>query len=80
MNAADREEIRKKFHAWQRMITSDAPFILDQFQEGVERTATAAKAEVDGFITSAVNHAGLQALREKFSAPELPASTDKKDS
>jgi len=77
INKADREEIRKKFYAWQRMISSTAPFVLDQFQEGVERTATAAKAEVDGFITSAVNHAGLQALREQFGSPELPSGTSK---
>lgn len=75
----DRKEIREQFQEWLSMIESSAPFVLDQFQESVERTVTAAKAEVDGFITTAVTRAGLGALRERFGTgfdaptPELPA-------
>jgi hypothetical protein len=71
---ADREEIRNRFGKWMRLIEDSAPFVLDQFMESVERTAVAAKAEVDGFVTSIVHRTGLDALRAKKAL--TPGSND----
>ncbi len=41
----------------------NAGFWLELFEEATEKVVVAAKAEVDAFTTSAIQHAGLQALR-----------------
>jgi hypothetical protein len=76
---ADRESIRNHFYKWVRMIEDSAPFVLNQFQESIEKTTAAAKAEVDGFLTSVIASTGLAALREKFGVPELPSGKNRED-
>lgn len=58
----DRETIKRKLEKIVREIGSNAPFMLEQFEEATGRVVTAAKAEVDAFVTHAVTTAGMKAL------------------
>jgi hypothetical protein len=49
-------------------LTSSLPFVAEQFDEHMEQTVEAAKTEVHGYMTGAINRAGLKAL----SADNLP--------
>lgn len=42
---------------------SSAPFAVDQFSEATEKIVTAAKAEVDSFVTQVIQVTGLEQLR-----------------
>lgn len=55
-------------------LAANEPFRVDQFNEAAEKVITAAKAEIDGFITRAVMATGLQELTGMRTA--LPESTD----
>lgn len=45
-----------------REIQSNVPFVTEMFAEHVEKTSEKAKAEVHGYLQSAINRAGLKAL------------------
>jgi hypothetical protein len=54
-------------------ITSNIPFIIDQFNEATERVVTSAKAEVDNFVTNVIVQTGLTQLQAmKLDANRLP--------
>lgn len=54
-------------------VSQNAPFMLSQFQEASEKISTAAKAEVDAFLTHAAVQLGVKALREQAAArPDRP--------
>jgi len=44
-------------------VTSNIPFIIDQFAEATERITTSAKAEVDSFVTNVIMQTGLKQLQ-----------------
>lgn len=82
LSQADRAEITSKLAMLVQQIRSNAPFMLDQFEEAAEKVVVAAKAEVDAFMTHATIQAGLKALAEgaatSVPAPALPPKkTDK---
>lgn len=66
----DRETIRKIFYHVVMEVEANMPFVVDQFNEATERLTTAAKAEVDSFVTAVVQRTGLKALR-KIHVPQL---------
>lgn len=63
---ADREVIRSAMRMAVQDVRSNMPFVLDQFVESTEKVAKAAKAEVEGFLTSAIHSAGLDAFKTKL--------------
>lgn len=62
---ADRKAAHAALGQFTRLISSTAPFMLDQFEEATQRITTTAKTEVDAFMTSVIVAAGLQALSER---------------
>ena len=54
-------------------LGSNIPFVVKQFQEATTRITTAAKAEVDAFVTGVVRAAGLQSIAEGRLPPLLPS-------
>ncbi len=61
---ADRVAARHGLEQFERLISDMAPFMLDQFEEATQRITTAAKIEVDAFMTSVIVAAGLKAINE----------------
>jgi len=72
LRKAPTAEERKQAHALLTKIIQDVgqniPFMLSQFQEATEKITTAAKAEVDAFVTHAAMNLGVKALREQSAA------------
>lgn len=71
-----REKIRRSVWGFVQEMRSSMPFAIEQLQEAAEKTVSAAKAEVDAWLTRRVHHAGMKALGMPVpeDAPrELPA-------
>jgi hypothetical protein len=61
---AEREELRSKLGILNHLYQSNAPFMVESFQEAAEKVVTSAKAEVEAFTSHAIQSAGLQAIAE----------------
>lgn len=75
INKEDKAEVAGVIDGVIRELTDNAPFIIDMFREATERIMTAAKSEADAWLTNVINQAGLKALGEAGSLPELPGKT-----
>jgi hypothetical protein len=64
LTKADREEVEKLLGLVIQDVRSNMPFWLDQFHEATGKIVSAAKAEVDAFMTHALMQAGQKALAE----------------
>ena len=73
LSAKAKEEIRVALDVIEQQLTSNVPFVVEQFQEATTRVTTAAKAEVEAFVTHAVRAAGLQAIAEGRLPSLLPS-------
>lgn len=77
----DREEIREAIGMIVQDVRANMPYWLRSFVEATGKVVTAAKAEVDAFMTNAVIQAGKEALgmgESPFREPEqLPAKGTK---
>jgi predicted nucleic acid-binding Zn-ribbon protein len=69
-------DLKKRIKAVLESLTVQSegsmPFYIDQFQEATERVVVQAKAEVDAFVTHAIQQTGLEQLRAQ--APRIEAS------
>lgn len=72
--AKTRREIEIALDVIQHQLTSNVPFVVKQFQEATTKITTAAKAEVDGFVTATIRSAGLQSIAEGRLPPLMLAS------
>lgn len=73
-----REEIRIALDVIEDQLSSNVPFVVKQFQEATTKITSAAKAEVDAFVTGVVRAAGLEAIA-KGQLPSLLPSGKKAD-
>ena len=71
-----RDEIRIALDVIEGQLSSNVPFVLDQFQEATTKITTAAKAEVDAFVTGVVHAAGLEAIAGGRLPSLLPRGSD----
>jgi hypothetical protein len=78
LSAKAREEIRIALDVIEQQLTSNVPFVMDQFQEATTRVATAAKAEVEAFVSHAVRTAGLAAIADGKLPSLLPSGDDER--
>lgn len=74
VTVADRKEVADLTMMIVQEVRSNLPFWLSQFNEATQKITSAAKAEVDAFMTAAVMTAGWKALQgaEAQMPPELP--------
>lgn len=80
LTKADRAAIQNLFDMFLQQINSNIPFAMDSFVTATDKVISAAKAEVDAFMTNAVTQAGLHALRstpleevlKQLPKPEIP--------
>jgi len=71
LKVSDRKNIAALLGRVQMELDANIPFVLESFQEAVEKTSTHAKAEIDALYTSAVERAGMEALGIEVSANRL---------
>lgn len=76
LSAKAKEEIRIALDVIEQQLTSNVPFVVKQFQEATTRVTSAAKAEVEAFVTGAVRAAGLQSIAEGRLPSLLPSGED----
>jgi hypothetical protein len=57
-----KDEIRIALDVIEDQLSSNVPFVVKQFQEATTRITSAAKTEVDAFVTGVVRAAGLEAI------------------
>jgi hypothetical protein len=79
LSAKAREEIRVALDVMEDQLSANVPFVVKQFQEAATKVTTAAKAEVEAFVSHAIRSAGLSAIADGR-LPSLLPSGDKKDS
>ena len=73
----DREAIRGVMAMVIQDVNSNMPFVLQSFVESTEKVASAAKAEVEGFLTGVLHRAGLDGLKEKIlGMPGMPGGRE----
>lgn len=72
-------EIRIALDVIEDQLTANVPFIVKQFQEATSKITTAAKAEVDAFVTGVVRAAGLEAIAGGKLPALLPDATRSKE-
>ena len=73
LSAKARDEIRIALDVIEDQLASNVPFVVKQFQEATTRVTTAAKAEVEAFVTGVVRAAGLQSIAEGRLPSLLPS-------
>lgn len=74
-----RNEIRIALDVIEDQLASNVPFVVQQFQEATTKVATAAKAEVEAFVSHAIRAAGLDAIAEGKLPSLLPSGEDADD-
>lgn len=62
---SDRKELLSLLRMLRQDLEKDMPFVEKTFQEVMDKTVSEAKADVDTFVTHAVNELGIEALKEK---------------
>jgi len=74
----DRETAKMALKLIVQDVRSNIPFWLEQFSEATQKITSAAKAEVDAFVTHAVMATGLKSLQDiaKSAVPALPSKQE----
>jgi len=69
---ADRSTIQRLVNTAKRFLSDAAPFAVQCFSEAKVKVVSSAKAEIDAFMTHAIQSAGIKALKEKEAIAEEP--------
>ena len=64
LNKQDKHKIQWIVDKVLQDVTANWPFVVDQFGEATERVVTAAKSEIDSFVTTMVQVTGLKQLKK----------------
>ena len=79
LSAKARQEIKIALDVIEDQLGSNVPFVVKQFQQATTRITTAAKSEVDAFVTGVVRAAGLQSIAEGRLPALLPSRAQRED-
>ena len=77
LSKTKQEAVAASLRTLRMNLESNLPFVATQFDEHMEKTVEKAKQEVHGYITNAVQRAGLNTLAS--SRPFLNIETDKQE-
>ena len=64
LSKAKKERLTGIVDKLRQTLDDNMPFVLDQYQEAVEKVTANAKAEVDSFMTHAITNLGLESLKQ----------------
>jgi hypothetical protein len=68
MNNADRDFVYKAMERLIMQISSNVPFVSQQFISTMEQTVTEAKSEIEMFVTNKITTLGIEALKNNPTA------------
>lgn len=68
-----RDEIKIALDVITHQLTDNVPFVLKQFQEATTRVTTAAKNEIEAFVSHALQSAGIAAIADGRLPSLLPS-------
>lgn len=77
--AKSKEQLRVALDVMIQQLTSNIPFILEQFNEASERVVTSAKHDIEAFAMHALRAAGLEALASGEAPKQLATALDTDD-
>jgi|GEM_PF-2179963 len=75
LNKEERKNLVAKFQAVHSELTNHLPFMLELFEEAMDKVVVSAKAEMDAFVTMMVHQTGLDALKSGYT-PALKGRDD----
>jgi ElaB/YqjD/DUF883 family membrane-anchored ribosome-binding protein len=80
----EREALHQRIKMLIQDVRSNMPFMLEQFDKATDRVTTAAKADIDAFVTTAVTMLGFDKLEELRAAlasakPSAPPAIEAAD-
>jgi hypothetical protein len=64
LSAKLKEKLRVRLDVMIQQLDSNVPFILSQFKEATGRVVSAAKNEVESFVSTVLHRAGMEAIAE----------------
>ncbi len=64
LSKAKQQSLRDSINKLRRDLTANMPFVLDQYKEALDKTASSAKIEVETFITHKAQELGFQTLTQ----------------
>lgn len=75
LTKSEKDEIETILRTTDKILLDYGPYLVDLFQEATSRVVTAAKSEIDSFVTHNVIAEGIKSLVKKASevVPQLPA-------
>lgn len=73
LNKATREELMSRIKSVAQDVNANLPFVLESFQQSVEKTVTTAKTEVVSFINTLAISTGIKQLSEHAKEIQIPA-------
>ncbi len=68
LSKAKKDVLTSTMNRIRQQVTSNMPFVLDQYHEAVDKVTASAKAEVEAYITHAVTSLGLKSLEDIVSS------------
>jgi hypothetical protein len=74
-----KEQLRVALDVMIQQLTSNIPFIMEQFNEASDKVVTSAKQEIEAFAMHALRTAGLEALAEGRMPKQLAESAEAND-
>lgn len=77
LKVADKKQIQSIIYSLVQNIRANLPFIQSSYNESMDKTTSEAKAEVESFFNNMIARLGLEALQDKFSAPQIESNIQK---
>jgi len=74
-----KQQLKIELDVMIQQLTSNIPYVLEQFDAATEKVVTSAKTEIEAFTSHALHAAGLEALAEGRMPKMLAASLDTDD-
>lgn len=59
-------EIKRELSILKNWLSSNTPFVMDQFNKAMDKSVQEAKQSVEGYISHKVNRLGMEALRNQL--------------
>lgn len=80
LSASAKQKLKIELDVMIQQLTSNAPYVLEQFDKATEKVVTSAKTEIESFAMHALHSAGLEAIAEgrlpKMLAESVDVATD----
>jgi hypothetical protein len=76
LSATAKQKLKIELDVMIQQLTSNAPWVLEQFDEATEKVVASAKTEIESFAMHALHAVGLEAIAEGRLPKMLAASAE----